>query len=70
MSLTVAARMNLRKRMLSKYAASMNSLGRDAANPPVLTSPVSDRLGEAKAEATETMDSHEAISTWDDTGQI
>ena len=55
---------------LPKYTASMNSLGRDAINLPVLTWLASDRVGEAKAEATAEKDLYEAISTWDDMGQL
>ena len=48
----------------------MNSFGQDAINLPVSTWLVSERLGEAKVEETAEMDLYEAISTWDDMGQL
>ena len=60
----------LQAKSLPKYIASMNSLGRDAINLPVLTWLALDRVDEAKAEATAEKDSYEAISTWNDMGQL
>lgn len=60
----------LQAKLLPKYIASMNSLGRDAINLPVLTWLALDRVDEAKAEATAEKDLYEAISTWDDMGQL